>query len=459
PLAYYTARSNGLDDTALDILEEAGMTEDDLPSPPQNSGHSSLSPPSITFSQAEVNWPIRNLGESFFDRALANGGTDGLTDGNFVNGVSNVGDQLDAWAADDQVGIEDEDVAGEDEGWNLDAEAIAAPEEEAVVAEAQGGEADLSEGVSAGVAENTLWVRNSPLAADHAAAGAFESAMQLLNRQVAAVNFLPLKPLFLMTYQSAHVYVPANPSLPPLGFNVRRNPEVTELSGVLPTSAFTLADLKANELAEANRFFGRGKFAEALSAFRTILQKVLLLVVTSEADIAEVKEIVKSSREHVIGLTMETERRRLVVEDPDNVTRNLELAAYFTHCKLPSSHVQLALRSAMGVFAKAGNHATAAVFARRLIDTSPSDTKVLTQARAVLTQGDRNPRDAHEIAYDHFTPFDICPASLSPIYSGSPSVQSTYTGARYLPEYKNTVCVVDGITQVGLPSSGLKSMV
>ena len=199
-----------------------------------------------------------------------------------------------------------------------------------------------------------------------------------------------------MTYQSAHVYVPANPSLPPLGFNVRRNPEVTELSGVLPTSAFTLADLKANELAEANRFFGRGKFAEALSAFRTILQKVLLLVVTSEADIAEVslvscskgffaevflkvKEIVKSSREHVIGLTMETERRRLVVEDPDNVTRNLELAAYFTHCKLPSSHVQLALRSAMGVFAKAGNHATAAVFARRLIDTSPSDTKVLTQ--------------------------------------------------------------------------------
>lgn len=81
------------------------------------------------------------------------------------------------------------------------------------------------------------------------------------------------------------------------------------------------------------------------------------------------------------------------------------------------------------------------------------------QARAVLTQGERNPRNAHEITYDHFTPFDICPASLSPIYSGSPSVQSTYTGARYLPEYKNTVCVVDGISQVGLPASGLRSMV
>ena len=59
---------------------------------------------------------------------------------------------------------------------------------------------------------------------------------------------------------------------------------------VLPAIAFSLDDIKANELAEANRFFGRGKFAEALSAFRTILQKLLLVVVTSEADAAEVSQ-------------------------------------------------------------------------------------------------------------------------------------------------------------------------
>lgn len=93
----------------------------------------------------------------------------------------------------------------------------------------------------------------------------------------------------------------------------------------------------------------------------------------------QIKELVSTCREYIIGLTMETERRRLVVEEPDNTTRNLELAAYFTHCKLQSTHLQLALRSAMGVFAKAGNHATAAVFARRLIDSNPSDTKVITQ--------------------------------------------------------------------------------
>ncbi|ORY32134.1 coatomer WD associated region-domain-containing protein [Naematelia encephala] len=457
PLAYYTAKTNGLDDTALDILEEAGMTEDDLPPPPQNSGHSSLAPPSAVFNQAESSWPIKDLGVSFFDRALANGAADGHVPVGAVDGLADSDEQLDAWAADVPMDGEEPVEGDEDEGWDLDAEVIAPPEEEAADVVPENGEADLSEGVSAGVSENDMWVRNSPLAVDHVAAGHFESAMQLLNRQVAAVNFAPLKPLFLAAYSAAHVYVPAYPSLPPLQFNVRRNPETTELRDVLPAIAFSLDDLKATELAEANRFFSRGKFVEALTAFRTILQKLLLVVVTNESEADEIKELVVTCREYIIGLTLETVRRKLVVEEPDNVGRNLELAAYFTHCKLQPSHVQLALRSAMGVFSKAGNHATAAVFARRLIDGNPSDTKVVTQARAVLAQGDRNPRDAVEITYDHFTSFDICAASLSPIYSGSPSVTAAYTGAKYLPEYKNSVCVVDGITQVGLPASGLRS--
>jgi coatomer protein complex subunit alpha (xenin) len=185
PLAYYTAKTNGLDDTALDILEEAGMTEDDLPPPPHNAGHSTLAPPPIAFSQAESNWPIKNLGESFFDRALANGGgVEGLSGGSGegANGIANGGEQLDAWAADEvDVGEDGEDGEGEDEGWDLDAEVIEVPEEDDVMEEANGaaGEADLSEGVTAGVSENEMWVRNSPLAADHAAAGNFESAMQV----------------------------------------------------------------------------------------------------------------------------------------------------------------------------------------------------------------------------------------------------------------------------------------
>ena len=113
----------------------------------------------------------------------------------------------------------------------------------------------------------------------------------------------------------------------------------------------------------------------------------------------------------------------------------------------------------MVVFSKATNHANADVFPRLLIDANPANAKVITQARSVLSQGDRNPRDAHEIAYDQFTAFDVCPASLSPIYAGSPAVVSAYTGAKYLPEYKGSVCRVDEITQVGLPGSGLRNVV
>lgn len=43
--------------------------------------------------------------------------------------------------------------------------------------------------------------------------------------------------------------------------------------------------------------------------------------------------------------------------DPANTKRSLELAAYFTHCKLQPAHIQIALRSAVGTFAKANTMA------------------------------------------------------------------------------------------------------
>lgn len=81
------------------------------------------------------------------------------------------------------------------------------------------------------------------------------------------------------------------------------------------------------------------------------------------------------------------------------------------------------------------------------------------QARAVVSRGQRNPRDAHEIAYDQNTPFNICAATHTPIYEGSSYEESAYSGAKYLPKYKGTVCVVDGLSQVGLAGSGLRNTV
>ena len=198
------------------------MTEDDLPPPPQNSGHSTLAPPSVTFPQADSNWPIKNLGESFFDRALANGSTENFV-GQEPTSTTNGGDQLDAWANEEEEGVDGEE---EDEGWDLDAEVIVIPEEEVVV-EDIAVEGDLSEGVSAGVAEDEMWIKNSPLAADHAAAGAFESAMQVslfflfTSSPPSSLVFspdpfhTPSRPTQLHLYALCPFYIPSSPLILP----------------------------------------------------------------------------------------------------------------------------------------------------------------------------------------------------------------------------------------------------
>lgn len=90
------------------------------------------------------------------------------------------------------------------------------------------------------------------------------------------------------------------------------------------------------------------------------------------------RDLVTTAKEYLLGVSIELERRRVVEQEPDNVRRNLELAAYFTHCQLQPSHVQIALRSAIGAFAKANNQAHAARFARRLLELNP-DPKIVAQ--------------------------------------------------------------------------------
>lgn len=49
----------------------------------------------------------------------------------------------------------------------------------------------------------------------------------------------------------------------------------------------------------------------------------------------------------------------------EDAARNMELAAYFTHCSLQPTHTALSLRNAMTIFFKAKNFATCAHFCRR----------------------------------------------------------------------------------------------
>ena len=122
----------------------------------------------------DLNWPAINVGENYFEKALANGALEGGEP--YINGTDGAtagSSALDDWAKDEEV---QEDVPPEEAGWDLDADADEAEEEEVEGSEP---EEELGAGATPGVSETALWVRNSPFAGDHVAAGSFETAMQV----------------------------------------------------------------------------------------------------------------------------------------------------------------------------------------------------------------------------------------------------------------------------------------
>jgi coatomer protein complex subunit alpha (xenin) len=447
PLAYLTAQTNGLTDLAAEILASVGMTEEDVDDVPKFEASTLKLAPVITPTH-QFNWPTISTGESFFEKALASGQV--VVDKTVPQPNGDVeGDALDEWSREDTGGLAEEAETADEGAWDVDDGAPELPEDVQISAEGE------TTGATPGISEAELWTRNSPFAGDHVAAGSFETAMQLLNRQVAAVNFTPLKSHFLSIYRSSHAALSVNPSLPPLQVNIRRNPDEASPTRVLPVVALSLQAVK-NMLTEAYGAVAGNKLEDAATMFRSILLSLLLVVVTTDEEAVQLQETIASTREYLLGMNIELERRRIAKEEPKNLRRNLELAAYFAHCKMQPQHLRLVLRNTMRVFAAAKCHATAAKFARRLIDLKP-DPKMLSLARSVITEADRQPRDAIEISYDEFTEFDICAASYTPIYKGSPSAKDPFTGATFLPEYKGKLCPLTDVTVIGATASGLPS--
>jgi coatomer subunit alpha len=245
--------------------------------------------------------------------------------------------------------------AGDAEGWDIGDEGV---EDDIGLTE--------TEVQAEGISQAEYWIRNSPLAADHIAAGSFESAMQLLNRQVGAVNFEPLKPKFLQIYQASRAFLAANPGLPALELFNRRDED--DITHSLPWLPWDYDKIKTVELREALKLVRANKVEEAITTMREILHTLLLYAADSKEEADDVAKTVEQLREYIIGLSIETARRALDLSTPEGVKRNLELAAYFTNSQLTNEHKGLALQTAMAQFNKYKNIATAGVFAQRYVD-------------------------------------------------------------------------------------------
>ncbi|XP_012488098.2 coatomer subunit alpha-1-like [Gossypium raimondii] len=298
---------------------------------------------------------------------------------------------------------------------------------------------------------NQIWTQRSSLAADHAAAGNFDTAMRLLSRQLGIRNFVPLKSMFLDLHTGSHSYLRAFSSAPVVSLAVERGWSESASPNVRgpPALVFNFSQLD-EKLKAGYKGTTDGKFTEALRLFLSILHTIPLIVVESRREVDEVKELIIIAKEYVLGLQMELKRREL----KDNPVRQQEFAAYFTHCNLQMPHLRLALRNAMTICFKAKNLATAANFARRLLETNPNENHSKA-ARQVLQSSERNMTDASQLNYDFRNPFVTCGATYVPIYRGQKDVSCPSCTTRFVPTQEGQLCTICVLAVIGADASGL----
>ncbi|KAJ7522181.1 hypothetical protein O6H91_19G086400 [Diphasiastrum complanatum] len=449
PLAYVSAAVHGLEDVAEKLAGEVGGN---VPLPSKEKSKLLLPPSPIL---RDHNWPLLLVSKGLFEGVFVNG--DIVADQEDEGAVGSWGEEL---VIPEVVEVQDGDADLEqdqekedrEEGGGWDMEDLELPPE--VVASELTGESSQSSlfiGVSPGVPVSQLWTQKSSLAGEHAAAGAFDTAMRLLTRQSGIKNFEPLKPLFLDLYLASQTSLPALASLPVVTLALERGrTEKASFSARSPPALLYKLSSLEEKLRLAYRTTTEGKFTEALRVFLVILHTIPLLVVDSRREVDDVKELLAIAKEYVLALKIELKRKE-VKDDP---ARQLELAAYFTHCNLQPTHLRLTLQSAMAISFKLNNFNTAANFSRRLLEFNPPP-QVATKARQVLQACERNPHDEHHLNYDPRNPFVVCGATYTPIYKGSKDVACPYCTAKFVPESAGELCPVCDLATVGADASGL----
>jgi len=449
-LAYVTAATHGLTEIADRLAAELG---ENVPSLPDGKASSLLIPPAPLMSCGD--WPLLRVMRGIFDAGLdATGRADQDEDyddagGDWgdedleivdVNNVVENGDVVDH--------SEEDEVNEEEGGWDL--EDLELPPETETPKAAGPARSTLFVAPTPGMPVSQIWTQKSSLAGEHAAAGNFDTAMRLLSRQLGIKNFAPLKPLFLDAHMGSHTFLRAFASAPVISVAVEKGWSESASPNVRgpPALVFNFSQMD-DKLKAAYKATTEGKFPEALRQFLSILHTIPLLVVDSRREVDEVKELIVIVREYVLGLKMEVKRKEM----KDDPIRQQELAAYFTNCKLQKVHMRLVLTSAMGLCFKGGNYATAANFARMLLENSPNEAQSKKARQVVQACGDR--KDGRQLNYDFRNPFVVCGATFVPIYQGQKNVSCPYCGSRFVPSVTGELCSICELSVIGADASGL----
>ncbi|KAJ0011557.1 hypothetical protein NQD34_012532, partial [Periophthalmus magnuspinnatus] len=461
-LAYLTAATHGLDEEAEALKETFDPEKETIPEVDPNA---QLLQPPPPINPLDTNWPLLTVSKGFFEGAIAAKGKAGQMAADLdmdAPGGEGWGEDAELQLDEDgfmdaQEGFGEDGALVKDEGgggWEVEEDLDLPPELDLPAASGGGAEDGFFVPPTKGMSPSQMWCNNSQLPVDHILAGSYETAMRLLHDQVGVVNFAPYKTLFMQTLSRGRTCFLGLPSLPCLRSHPQRNWKDCGAKQGLPAVGLRLADL-ISRLQQCYQLTTAGRFEEAVEKFRAILLSVPLLVVDNKQEITEAQQLITICREYIVGLTMETERKKLPKDTLDQQKRLCEMAAYFTHCNLQPVHMVLVLRTALNLFFKLRNFKTAAGFARRLLELGPKPD-VAQQTRKILAACEKNLTDAHQLNYDAHNPFDLCAASNVPLYRGRPVEKCPLSGACYCPMYKGQICRVTEVTEIGKDVIGLR---
>lgn len=128
----------------------------------------------------------------------------------------------------------------------------------------------------------------------------------------------------------------------------------------------------------------KGDFNGAIGAFRSCLQTVPLMTISSEQAQNDVNAIIKRLVEYITAMRIELERKKLVAAGSADTVKITELSCYMTLCGMDNAHKFLAFKNAMNTNYKIQNFITAAHFARLVLDLE--STGIFASKPEVITQ-------------------------------------------------------------------------
>lgn len=349
-LAYLIAQTHGLTEAAERLGELLTASGQDFP---RISHNAALLQPPTPILRCE-NWPLLAVNQNVISSAV-----EGSKSGGGVSAVTTDDADFQPTAGggwDDDLGLDDEEgeqrpaaaagAAKGGSGWEVDDLDISDDEAAPAVKSAHSSSHANLDGFivpSAGNSPTLAWCSESTHCADHFAAGSVDTALKLLNGQIAAVEVSSLKLNALSLFTGSNVFVSGFPLLPSNRFHLyRESPKGSSAAKPMPALTLkvnTLLDL----LKSAYRSFTNAQFDECREALDSILKTIPLVSVGSRTEVNDLKELLDVSREYMTAI-----RVKAALGDATNSpARSLELAAYFTHCNMQPAHLLLALKTAM----------------------------------------------------------------------------------------------------------------